>query len=108
MSMDLERKVYECDPSYLIAGTAIGIATAVKTAGEDLELGTPVALADGVVTAATSAEGLYGITADSAESGKDVPVFLSGEFFADALTLPEGVTADDLEVAFREIGIFLK
>ena len=44
--------------------------------------------------------GIYGIAA--------TVVYLTGEFFADAITLPEGVTADTLAKAFRNIGIFLK
>ena len=52
--------------------------------------------------------GLYGIVADSAASGEDVVIYLTGEFFADKLALESGVTAADLEVAFRNIGIFLK
>ena len=35
-------------------------------------------------------------------------IYLTGEFFADALALETGVTAAGLEVAFRNIGIFLK
>ena len=42
------------------------------------------------------------------EAAEEVVVYLTGEFFADAITLPEGVTADTLAKAFRNIGIFLK
>ena len=33
---------------------------------------------------------------------------LTGEFFADGLTLPDGVTVEALKPAFRKLGIFLK
>ena len=51
---------------------------------------------------------MYGIAATAAEAAEEVVVYLTGEFFADAITLPEGVTADTLAKAFRNIGIFLK
>ena len=35
-------------------------------------------------------------------------IYLTGEFFADGLALPDGVTAADIEAALRNIGIFLK
>lgn len=52
--------------------------------------------------------GIYGIAATAAQAAEEVVVYLTGEFFADAITLPEGVTADTLAKAFRNIGIFLK
>lgn len=52
--------------------------------------------------------GLCGIVADSAASGRGRCDLPDGEFFADKLALESGVTAADLEVAFRNIGIFLK
>ena len=89
----------------------IGITTAVKEAGTDIPEHTPVLLADGKVSAIASAdalEGLYGVSADSAEVGKDTVIYLTGEFFANGLVLPEGVTAANVETALRKIGIFLK
>ena len=80
-----------------------------------MEAHTPVLIADGKVkpiAAPSSAgaavlTGLYGVTADSAEADKDVPVYLSGEFFADALVLPDNVSVADVEVPLRNLGIFL-
>lgn len=111
MSMDLAKKTYSCEPEYFIASTNIRIATAVKEAGADLPAHTPVILAEGKVTQAESKEkldGLYGVTAEAAASGEDAIIYLSGEFFADALALPAGMTAADVEVALRNIGIYLK
>ena len=50
---------------------------------------------------------LYGIAADDSTDG-GVVCMLTGEFFADGLTLPDGVTAEALKPAFRKLGIFLK
>lgn len=115
MSMDLARKDFSTAPEYFIAGVDIGIAKTTKTASEAVEAHTPVLIADGKVkpiAAPSSAgaavlTGLYGVTADSAEADKDVPVYLSGEFFADALVLPDNVSVADVEVTLRNLGIFL-
>lgn len=117
MSMDLERQEFSTKEPYFIAGTTIPITTAVKEAGEDLEAHTPVLLAGGKVKAVADpgsdetpavTDGIYGITADSAKSGADAVVYLTGEFFADGLALAQHVKAADLEVPLRNIGIFLK
>ena len=49
----------------------------------------------------------YGIAAADAENGT-VPVYLSGEFFAEKLEMPEDVTAEDVAPLLRSNGIFLK
>ena len=46
--------------------------------------------------------------AEDVKSGEQGVVYLSGEFFADALVLPANGSAADLEVPFRALGIFLK
>ena len=79
----------------------------------------PVALTSDGITEAAAPSGsgeaatggnlgaLCGIAAeDSTEGG--VVYYTTGEFFADALTLPDGVTADTLKPAFRRLGIFLR
>ena len=102
MSMDLARKTFSCEPEYFIAGTNIRIATAVKEAGADLSAHTPVLLAEGKVTPVAEAAKLTGLY------GEDAIIYLSGEFFADALVLPAGMTAADVEVPLRNLGIYLK
>ncbi len=54
-----------------------------------------------------SLDKIVGIAADDSSNGK-VIYYLTGEFFANALTLPSGVTANDIKPALRKIGIFLK
>lgn len=112
MSMDLEKKVFNSEPSYFVAGATIPITAAVKTAGAALLAHTPVLIAeDGTVTPVADKANLtsiYGIAAEATEKDKEAVVYLTGEFFADALALPDGITAADVEVALRNIGIFLK
>ena len=43
-----------------------------------------------------------------AAGGEEAVIFLTGEFFGDALVLPEGVKVADVEVPLRNIGVFLK
>ncbi|MBU5438297.1 hypothetical protein KQI42_09770 [Tissierella sp. MSJ-40] len=50
---------------------------------------------------------LLGIAADEPNGGKIV-YYLTGEFFADAITLPDGVTIEELKTTCRKLGIFLK
>ena len=116
MSMDLARKDFSTAPEYFLAGATIGIAKATKKASAAVAAHAPVLLDSDEVKPIAKVDGsnplsvteLYGITADSAEAGEEVPVYLTGEFFADRLALETGVTAASLEVAFRNIGIFLK
>ena len=115
MSMDLARKDFSTAPEYFIAGTDIGIAKATKTASA-VEAHAPVLIEGGKVKPVAAAAGagqavltgLYGITADSADADKEVPIYLTGEFFAAGLVLPKNVSVDDVEVPLRNLGIFLK
>lgn len=116
MSMDLAKKTYSTTPDYFIAGTTVGIVTAAKKASAaiaahnlvlmDGDKVKPLAAVDS--SNALNVTGLYGIAAEDAASGKDAVVYLTGEFFAEGLALPDGVAAADIEVALRNIGIFLK
>ncbi len=110
MSMDLAVKTYHCDPHHFEAGTG-QVAKAVKVAAADIPAHAPVALdADGklALLTADNKAGVYGITPDSIRAGEEGPVWLTGEYFADSLALEDGVTAADVEVPLRNIGIFLK
>lgn len=81
-----------------------------------MEAHAPVLIADGKVkpiaapasAGAAVLTGLYGITADSAKADEEVPVYLTGEFFANGLVLPNNVSAADVEIPLRNLGIFLK
>lgn len=58
--------------------------------------------------AENTAEGLYGIAAEAATEGKEVVVYLTGEYFAAAIAWPTSVTEAMLKIYFRKLGIFLK
>lgn len=117
MSKDLKVQQFSCEPEHFIAGADIPIAKSVKTAGEDIAAHAPVLIdaAGKLKNIATPAEGkaptltgLYGVAAEAAAADEPVVVYLTGEFFADALPLAEGVTAAAVEVPLRNLGIFLK
>lgn len=115
-TMDLAKKTYSTTPDYFIAGTTVGIVTAAKEASAAIAAHNLVLLDGGKVkplaavdgSNALNVTGLYGIAAEDAASGEDAVIYLTGEFFAEGLALPDGVTAADIEVALRNIGIFLK
>ena len=46
----------------------------------------------------------------AAAAGKDEPVvyYMTGEFFADAINVPAGITIAEVKAACRKISIFLK
>ena len=110
MSMDLAVKTYRYDPHHFEAGVG-PVAKAAKVAASDIPAHAPVALdGDGklALLTADNKASLYGLTPDSIRADEEGPVWLTGEYFADSLVLPEGMTAADIEVALRNIGIFLK
>ncbi len=110
MAMDLAKQTFSTEPDYLIAGANVAIETKAKTAAGAISKGAPVKLDSNGKAAAVTASGdtLYGIAAEDAVADASVVIYLTGEFFADKLALPTGVTAADLETGFRNIGIFLK
>ena len=83
-------------------------------AGAKLEECMPVAKnADGkIVPAAAAEEGkemaVVGIAAAAAEEDEPAVYYMTGEFFAEALVLPDGVEIEALKDAFRKISIFLR
>lgn len=111
MGMDLARKDFSTAPEYFIAGATIGVGKTVKVAGADIPAHTPVTVnEDGTLAAVTkaTAASVYGLLPEAAAAEEETVVYLSGEYFADSLALPEGVTAADVEIPLRKIGIFLK
>ncbi len=110
MSMDLAVKTYRYDPHHFEAGVG-PVAESVKVAAADIPAHAPVALdGDGklALLTADNKASVYGLAPDSIRADEEGPVWLTGEYFADSLVLPEGLTAADIEVALRNIGIFLK
>lgn len=83
-------------------------------AGAALEECMPVAKnADGKIVPVTApADGeamdVVGIAAAAVEADEPAVYYMTGEFFAEALVLPDGVEIEALKDAFRKISIFLR
>lgn len=122
MSMDLSVKKFSTEPCYFEAGIGL-IEKTVKVAAVDIPAHAPVALnsdgklelisvtkggTDDAPTYTVTTAGIYGLTPDSIRKDEEGPVWLTGEYFADSLVLPEGVKPGDIERSLRDIGIFLK
>lgn len=95
--------------------------TEAEIAGEDLVEHTPVILnedreliavsaasEDGEGAAETAVDKVVGITAEAAKKGDPVVYYLTGEFFADAIALPDGVEIGTLKDSLRRLSIFLR
>lgn len=51
---------------------------------------------------------LVGIAAEAAGQNEPAVYYMTGEFFADAIVLPGGVTVDAVKDELRKLSIFLK
>ena len=81
------------------------------TAGEKLAEHTPVTVNEAgeiVAVAAETTGDVVGVTEEAAEKGEPVVYYMTGEFFADALNLPEGVAIKDIKDSLRKLSIFLR
>ena len=81
------------------------------TAGENRAEHMPVAKdEDGNIVAVTAEtiEKAVGITAEAAERDEPVVYYMTGEFFADAIELPDGVKIEALKDSLRKLSIFLR
>lgn len=86
------------------------VVTDSGTTAEAIKELTPVILGtDGKfkgVTAETVKD-VYGLAAQDADAGEEIVIYLTGQFFGNAIELPKGTTAADLKAPFRKLGIFL-
>lgn len=98
-------------PENLFAGD-YPVATAIEKvkSGTPIKEHTVVALKSTGIEAAsgTNLADIYGITANAADGGKEVVVYLTGVFRKSAVTFPEGAEADNVKTPLRKLGIFLK
>ena len=81
------------------------------TAGEKLAEHMPVTVNEdgGIVAVVAATTGnIIGVTAEAAEKGDPVVYYMTGEFFADALNLPEDVEIEDIKDSLRKLSIFLR
>lgn len=105
-----EVKSMENTPINFIAGDfPIARDYAKVKSGAKIKALMPIALVANVAEEISEANlsQLAGIAADDI-SGDEVTYYSTGEFFAEAIVLPEKVTIDMLKPAFRKLGIFLK
>jgi hypothetical protein len=95
-------------PVKLVDGAVAPVAFIEAT--EEIPAGTdPVTPAVPATTAEENTlAGLYGVSAEAGEDGAEIVVYLTGDFFGDALALEEDITIDTLKTAYRNIGIFIK
>lgn len=112
--------------NFTIGGSSANITLTQKVAGIG-ELPTLVTSVEGGATISTTteyaagtdpkptktatentAEGLYGIAAEAAGAGEKIVIYLTGEFFSNAIQWRDNVTEAMLKTQFRKLGIFLK
>lgn len=104
-----EVKSDECKAVNFFAGE-FPVTTDVGTALVDIPQYAPVAEGENGITVITAEtlDNLMGISADSAGEDEPVVFYMTGEYFADALDVPEGISIEELKKAFRKKSIFLK
>lgn len=110
----VERREYK--PKNFFAGD-FPIVPESGTAAVNIPEYTPVTIdSDGKITPVAAKvgdtpatiEAVVGITAEAAEKDGPVVYYQTGEFYADAINLPSGVTLEELKPALRKLTIFLK
>lgn len=80
------------------------------TAGETIKGLAPVVLGtDGKIMAATKATAaeVYGLAAEDAAADSPIVIYLTGQFFGEAIETPTGTTAADFKAPLRKVGIYL-
>ncbi len=104
-----EIETRKCEPKNFFAGN-FPTLTETGTAGEKVEEHMPVMKNEEgkIVAVSATAENMIGITATTAEKEEPVVYYITGEFFADALSMPDGIELEELKDASRKISIFLK
>lgn len=100
-----------CEPKNFFAGD-FQTLTESGTAGSELAEHMPVVEdEEGKIVAVTTetAANVMGITAAAAAAaGEPVVYYITGEFFQEALNLPNGVTVEDIKRPLRKMSIFLR
>ena len=77
--------------------------------GQDLKRG---ALLDVTGTLVTTGKDVYAVLAEDTVTGsgetKEAPVYLTGEFSEEALSVNSAITVDSVKASARKVGIFIK
>lgn len=113
MMFEVETRKYE--PKNVFAGD-FPTLTESGVAGADIKAYMPVAKnAEGKIIPlkkateeATVENDVIGISAAAAANGEPVVFYLTGEFFANALNMPEGLELKDVRDALRKISVFVR
>ena len=98
-------------PTRLFAGDFPVVTDIAKVkADTPIEKHTVVVLKETGIEAASSTTlaDIYGITADAAQGGEDVVIYLTGEFKEEAITFPVGAEVEKAKAPLRKLGIFIK
>lgn len=100
---------HEYAPENIFAGDFPVKVDTIVAGGPILAL-QPVTLVDGRLSAVTadSVGSVYGIAGNDALQDENVVVYLTGEFQADAISLPEDVTLESVKTELRKISIFVR
>ncbi|MGN0885795.1 MAG: hypothetical protein ACI4RT_02230 [Candidatus Spyradenecus sp.] len=80
----------------------------IAQASAVLVRGSIVTAAGALATAAADAYAILAEDCDSTVTAKEAPVYLTGEFNEDALTVGDAITVADCKVPLRKLGIFIK
>lgn len=99
-----------CEPKNFFAGEFPTVPE-TGTAGAAVAERTPVTTdANGnIITVATeTVANVIGISAMAAAANEPIVYYMTGEFFMDAINVPNGVDADALKAALRKVSIFLR
>jgi len=105
-----EIKTRTCEAKNFFAGD-FPTLTETGTAGGELAEHMPITKdEDGNIVAVTAetAANVVGITAAEAAAEEPVVYYMTGEFFEEALSLPNGVTVEDIKEPLRKMSIFLR
>lgn len=105
---EVEKHSYE--PENIIAGE-FSVVTEVGTIALDtvIEKNVPIVEIDGVIenVTAETIDDIIGISADIS-NGETVVYYATGEFYADAIVVPDGITIEDVRAALRKNNIYLR
>lgn len=91
-----------------IAGETLKEHTPVTRNGDGEIVAVAAASSSGESVTAATTNNVIGITAAEAEKDEPVVYYMTGEFFEEALNLPDGVTAEDIKEPLRKVSIFLR
>ncbi|MDO4301776.1 MAG: hypothetical protein Q4D26_10345 [Clostridia bacterium] len=108
MSYEVEK--HEYTPKNFLAGDFPTVPED-GVAGAAIDEFTPIAKNDEgkiIPITADTIDSVIGISVEAAEINDPIVYYMTGEFFANAINLPEGVTIDKLKDALRKVSIFLK